>query len=486
MSEAGAEITDARLRPVLTSSRLSALPRPSRPIRSTLLSFLWPGLGQWYAGRTRAALIYFLPAALLALYLLAQVVFMGADQFVAGLLDPNAALTLGILVAVLGLWRLLSMADALAASGGGRVLRGRAGVVIAALAAVVLLSHGVVGYYAWSLYAADSKIFVGDVSPDGNGGFGGGPAASDDYAIATPFATPKTASSRITILLTGIDHTTSRTESLTDTMLVVSVNPATGAVSMVSLPRDVAEFPMWNGATYHGKINSLMSYARAHPQDFPDGPLPTLVHELSFLLGTQIHYYAAVDLDGFRRMVDVLGGVTVSVARAIDDPRYDWLDGSPYGFYLSAGVHTLDSRTALAFVRSRLGVGDSDFTRAARQQQLLVALRHKVTDPAMIPQVPSLMAIAGETIRTNFPPARLGEMLALAERTQDVNIVRVVLQPPTYSVHPPTASTGGSYILRLDLAAVAKLSIELYGSDSTYQAVAGSPGSPAPLPSPTP
>jgi hypothetical protein len=282
------------------------VPRPPRPIRSALLSFLWPGLGQWYAGRRRAALIYFLPVTLLALYLLAQVVFMGADQFVAGLLDPNAALTLVILVAVLGLWRLLSMADALAASGGARVLRGRVAGFVAVLAAVVLLSHGLVGYYGWSLYAADSKIFVGDVTPDGDPGFGGGPAASDDYAVATPFATPETASSRITILLTGIDHTTSRTESLTDTMLVVSLNPATGAVSMVSMPRDVAEFPMWNGATYRGKINSLMTYARANPKDFPDGPLPSLVHELSFLLGTPIHYYAAVDLDGFRRMVDVL------------------------------------------------------------------------------------------------------------------------------------------------------------------------------------
>jgi len=154
-------------------------------------------------------------------------------------------------------------------------------------------------------------------------------------------------------------------------------------------------------------------------------------------------------------MVDVLGGVTVNVTRAIDDPRYDWLDGSPYGFYLSAGVHVLDSRTALAFVRSRQGLGDSDFTRAARQQQLLVALRHKLTDPAMIPQVPSLLAIAGETIRTNFPPARLGEMLALAERTDDSRHrsgrapAAELFGPPANGhdrrqLHPPPRPRGGA------------------------------------------
>ncbi len=76
-------------------------------------------------------------------------------------------------------------------------------------------------------------------------------------------------------------------------------------------------------------------------------------------------------------MIDAVGGVTVDNPKAINDPRYDWLDGTS-GFYLDAGKVHLNGRKALAYVRSRQGIGDTDFTRAARQQQVLVALRNKL------------------------------------------------------------------------------------------------------------
>jgi LCP family protein required for cell wall assembly len=261
---------------------------------------------------------------------------------------------------------------------------------------------------------------------------------------------------------------------------VVSVDPSTHSVAMVSFPRDIAQFQMYNGATYNGKINSLMSYAKAHPTQFPDGPLPTLVRELSFLLGTPIHYYAAIDIDGFRRIIDAVGGVDVNVQRAIQDARYDWLDGSPLGFFLSAGKHHMDGRLALAYVRSRYGVGDNDFTRAARQQQLLVALRQKLTNPAMLTKLPDILKVAGDTIRTNFPADRVDEMVALARGVDEAAIQRFVLQPPTYSIHPPTNSTGGTYILRLHMDALANLSLQLFGQDSSYwyPGVSMPPGAP--------
>jgi anionic cell wall polymer biosynthesis LytR-Cps2A-Psr (LCP) family protein len=184
-------------------------------------------------------------------------------------------------------------------------------------------------------------------------------------------------------------------------------------------------------------------------------------------------------------MIDAVGGVTVTVDRAINDPKYDWLDGSPYGFYLKAGTQHLNSRIALAYVRSRYGAGDNDFTRAARQQQLLVALRQQMTDPANIGELPAVLAAAADTIRTNFPPDRLDEMVGLAEQLGDGSIQRFVLQPPTYSVHPPTASTGGQYTLELKLPALRTLSVDLFGEDSAYWSGNFSPaGSPIPLTAP--
>jgi LCP family protein required for cell wall assembly len=348
----------------------------------------------------------------------------------------------------------------------------------------MLVIHGGAAYYAWSFYQAGSRIFVGSVNPDQS--MEPSPTEDWDYGFGQqPFETPSapvTGKPRLTILLTGIDKNTDRTHSLTDTLLVVSIDPNTHTVAMVSTPRDVSEFLLPDGRQYNGKINSLMSWANARPELYPEGGLAVLARTISNLLGVPINYYAAIDLDGFERIINEAGGVDVTVSRAITDGRYDWLDGSERGFYLSKGDHHLDGRTALAYVRSRQGTGDSDFTRAARQQQLLLALRAKLTDPSMFTKLPSLLDAAADMIRTNFPNDQLSTMLDLARVIGDDSFTRIVLQPPTYSYHPPTNTTNGTYILRLKMDAVAQLSEDLFGTDSRYfGTVAATPtGSPAP------
>ncbi|HYM83253.1 MAG TPA: LCP family protein, partial [Candidatus Dormibacteraeota bacterium] len=389
-----------------------------------------------------------------------------------------------ILVLLLGGWHLLAMADA--ANGIGRGLRGRTRVVFGALALVVIGLHGWSGYVAYSFWDAGTHIFSGDTGPDStapplpSAATVSAGAATPDLLQATPFATPPTATSRITILLSGIDSAPGRQHALTDTLMVVSIDPTTKRVAMVSVPRDVAGFPLYDGRTFDGKINSLMSWAQAHPSEFPDGPLPTVIREIGYIVGVPIQYFAAVDLYGFRRLIDAVGGVTVNVERPIDDPVYDWLDGSPQGFHLAAGPQRLDGRLALAYVRSRYGAGDNDFTRAHRQQQLLLALRDRFADPAMLPRLPELIQIAGDTVRTNFPVERLSEMLQLAEQVDRSNVTQVVLSPPTYTVHPPDDQTGGTYVLRLQLDVIARLSVQLFGNDSRYSggAAAASPTAP--------
>jgi anionic cell wall polymer biosynthesis LytR-Cps2A-Psr (LCP) family protein len=186
-----------------------------------------------------------------------------------------------------------------------------------------------------------------------------------------------------------------------------------------------------------------------------------------------------VDLAGFSTMIDRVGGVTINNATAINDPSYGgWTDGR-VGFRLSKGRHTLDGPTALAFVRSRKTVGDNDFGRARRQQQLLIALQRKLTDPAMIPHLPGILSDAEDTVRTNFPADRLNEMLEIGQALDGDNIRRVVLGPP-FAIHPPTEETGGIYILRLDMDRLAKLSIELFGDDSSYSRAEAPSASEAP------
>jgi LCP family protein required for cell wall assembly len=228
----------------------------------------------------------------------------------------------------------------------------------------------------------------------------------------------------------------------------------------------MARLPKPGGGTFAGKINSLMSYADRHRDQYPEGGMAALTAQVGYLLGAKVDYYASVDLDGFRKLIDRVGGVTVDVTKAIDDPAYGgWDTPGRIGFKLSAGKHELNGETALAYVRSRKGLGDSDFSRARRQQQLLVALQHKLIDPAMLPNLPGILSDATKTLKTNFPPDRLSEMLDIARKTEDASVKRYVLGPP-YSIHPVKVTS--VYILVPDMARIAKLSIALFGADSRY------------------
>ncbi len=267
-------------------------------------------------------MVFALPA-LLATAAIVIALLGNLNSLLAFLITPSGSMTVLVLVLLLGAWRVIAMIDSVAIARRLAGLRPVAMAVTAVLVAVVVVTHGALAYTAYTAYDASSKIFVADGGPDsppstdGNVTFDPSGSASPeptDEFIMTPGITPPTADSRINILLTGIHG------SLTDTMLIMSVNPVDDSVVMLSLPRDVSNFPLYDGRTFSGKINSLMSWARNHPADMPDGPFPTLVKELGYLIGVPIHYYAAINLDGFVKVIDEVGGVTVDNPRAINDP----------------------------------------------------------------------------------------------------------------------------------------------------------------------
>jgi len=444
--------------------------RARSPHIAALLSFLWPGLGQWYGGRTRAALLFALPVLGIAALLLIQVLG-GVGSIATLLLSPSSALTLVILIGLLAIWRLLAIGDALTVGGVRDPFRQRSTLTtFAILGTIVIVTHLIMGYTAWAFYDASSRIFVNEVSPEETAipslQPGQSAVPSDEYVVQ-PIATPETKADRINVLLTGVDSAESRSTALTDTILIASVDPETADVVLISIPRDISDFPLYDGRTFTGKINSFQTWVRNHPDDFEDDPLTALMREVGYLIGAPIHYYAAIDLAGFRKMIDRVGGVIVENPKLINDPRYDWLDGR-HGFYLEPGRHKLDGQDALAYVRSRQTVGDSDFQRARRQQQVLLALRTKLTRPSMIPELPGILDAAADTVKTNFPVDRIGEMIELAQKVDSETVRQYVLGPSKYAERPPYSETGGEYKLRLKMDALAKLSIDVFGDASRY------------------
>ncbi len=138
--------------------------------------------------------------------------------------------------------------------------------------------------------------------------------------------------------------------------------------------------------------------------------------EISYLVGVPINYYGVVNLANFMTMIDMVGGIDINNPGAINDPTYDWLDGSPYGFKLAAGNQHLDGRHALAYARSRHGSGNSDYARAGRQQQLLVALEHKMATPSVVINLPTWTQQAGSLVRTDFPASQVADMVAAGQK----------------------------------------------------------------------
>lgn len=411
------------------------------------------------------ALLFAIPVLAIALAFLAVAV-RGLGQLAILLIKPDSAFAIAVIAVLLGIWRIAAMAEAVRGTrpiGAWRL--GRRPVLLVVLSVVIVASHAWVAWVGWAGYQAAQAIFVADPMPTASPqpptpvpSNGSGPSSGPS---ATPVVPP-----RINILLMGVDAAVNRTTDLTDTLLVASIDPTTKDIALVSFPRDIANFPLWDGRIYRGKINSLMNWAGRNPDQFPDGREGTLVRQLGFLLGTTIDYYAAVDLAGFRRLIDEVGGVTIVNDARIADARYDWMDGTR-GFFLAAGTHTLDGRTALAYVRSRYTPGDNDFNRARRQQQVLLALRQKLTTPEMLVRIPAVFDVAADSVRTNFPVDRLEEMVDLATQVNADNVTQVVLGPP-YSEHPPSSTTGGIYTLRLDMDKLAELSLSIFGEQSAY------------------
>jgi LCP family protein required for cell wall assembly len=444
---------------------------------AALLSFLWPGAGQLYIGKRRAAALFAVPAVL-ALLLLAYQLSQGVWVFSLRLLaDRSFGLAVIAIVILVGALRLAAVAHGFMNGEQVKTRRRLDRLVLVGLAAVIVVSHLGAGYYLLVYSNAGSEIFTqadeSSLIDQATPGPSLAPGQTPGPTI-TPMPLPTPApGSRVTILFTGVDSAPSRGEHLYDSIMVVSYDPATSSVQMVSVPRDSASFPFYFGGVDSAsvKINSLPTYVRNGWIKSPDSPYMTLVKEVSYLVGIPINYYALMDLAGFVKMIDKVGGIDVVNPSVINDGSYSWMNGQPLGFYLPAGPQHLDGIHALAYVRSRHGSANNDYKRASRQQQVLVDLLHKMAQPGQILALPDLISTLGSSIATDFPANQVADYVANAQNVPSENIKQVVLDPPTYALTGITTVNAATCLINSKVAA---LSIQWFGEDSTWY------GKPAP------
>jgi len=440
----------------LQATRIRPDTRPTdlRRLTAAGLSALIPGLGQLFNGRRRLAALFLIPSLILLVLGVLIVRSESPARLAAWVVSPQVMGTLLMLNLVVLAWRLLAVGQAFLDTRrtGPTGWLGIAGIVVIGI--IVVLPHLVVYQYGTLLENTFDRIFSGEVLGASDvAGRERGPEPGDNE--------------RINVLLLGTDHRVHQAENLTDTMMVASIDPVGKTVSIVSIPRDLVGTPLGNGDTFGPKLNSLMSYADRHKADFPAGGMRTLENAIGALLGIPIHYYASLDFTGFIKMVDAVGGVDVDVARGFDDPTYDGYQIGERGFSIKAGHQHLDGVTALAYARSRKALGESDFTRQARQQQIIVALRDRVASAgSLLFQLPDLLDAVGQTIKTDVPVSRLPALAAILQDVKKSDVTSVVIRSPL--VKGRNTQYGSSQVPNLDrIRAMAAALFPTPGTDPT-------------------
>lgn len=177
---------------------------------------------------------------------------------------------------------------------------------------------------------------------------------------------------RINILLLGVGGENHYGGSLTDTIMIASINTKTNESALLSIPRDLyVQIP---GTNINNKINAVKFYGDQSKEKNGIELIKKVVEEVS---GLDIHYYAQLDFNGFIKIIDALGGIDVYIEKDINDPNYPNFNRGYDPFYIKKGWHLLDGETALKVARSRHSTM-GDFDRIKRQQDIIKATKQKV------------------------------------------------------------------------------------------------------------
>lgn len=211
---------------------------------------------------------------------------------------------------------------------------------------------------------------------------------------------------RVNIVLLGVDQRPGEDGPWrSDTMIVVTVDPKSMTAGALSIPRDLyVEIPGY------GEQRINMAHFLGDAYDYPGEGPGLAMKTIEYNFGIPVHYYIRVNFQGFREMIDYLGGITIDVEEEIWDYRYP--DGQ-YGYstvHIPAGVQVMNGRMALQYARTRHG--GSDFDRLRRQQQVLMATREKALRLELIPRIPLLASTLGHTVKTDL---QVGEVITLAQ-----------------------------------------------------------------------
>ncbi|WP_307832649.1 LCP family protein [Planomonospora sp. ID91781] len=439
----------------------------------TALSVIAPGAAHLRAGwrRTGLVLLSLYAALLLALLWVGLTSDLGS---LAGQLLASSWLT-GVTVASLALgvaWFALVVHSFMVLNPGTLPAAGQAvaGTVAGVLAVAVLLPFGFVGQYAAVSQTAIEGVFSA-------------PAAT---LPAGREQDPWAGRSRVNILLLGGDADDHRPGVRTDSINVASVDVRTGNTVLFSLPRNLENvrfvpgspmarrfpngfrLPAGPGGGREDLLFAVWEYADAHPEIFGGRKgqgARVLIDTVGYTLGLKIDWYALVNMWGFARLIDALGGVTITVPHDVVFGKYN--EG-----VVKAGRRKLGGADAMWFARSR--TYSDDFSRMGRQRCVLGAILQQADPATVLARFNQVALATRELIRTDIPRPMLEHLVPLALKVKGARVTSVQFVPPLINTGYP------------DWARIRTVTAKAVRASTAAAPAAASAGTPSATPAVTP
>ena len=250
---------------------------------------------------------------------------------------------------------------------------------------------------------------------------------------------------RFNVLLLGGDSGAGRTGLRPDSLTVASIDAESGKTVLVSLPRNMANFPFREGSVMDREfpkgfdcdgcyLNGVSTWAGENLDLFTDSEHPGVdatVMAVEGITDLKINYWAMVNLQGFRDLVDAVGGVELTVRDRIPVGGL----GSDVTGYIEPGTRVLDGHDTLWFARSR--EGSDDYSRMARQKCVMGAMLAQVSPEVAVRNFQDIAEASTDMISTNVPHSEVDNFMGLALRAKSQKIATLSLVPPMINTADP-------------------------------------------------
>ncbi|MGH2458556.1 MAG: LCP family protein [Chloroflexota bacterium] len=264
-----------------------------------------------------------------------------------------------------------------------------------------------------------------------------------------PVPTAAVGDSEFAVLLLGYGGSGHDGAYLTDSMMVVIVDPRRKTLTLLSLPRDSWVPLLFNGKTaVYNKVNTAFAFAK-DPSLYPDredrytgdhGPGNFAMDTTSRLLGIPVTYYFGLDFQGFRDMINAVGGVDVNVPDgfaaqypANDNPD---INASWTTVRFTPGEQHMNGERAIEYARARETIDNTnegtDFARSRRQRLIMEAFKTRLFQPGGLIHLPQLLSIASQHVDTDYSVPDVAQLSQLVLGWKDVKIYQTALTTGNY------------------------------------------------------